>query len=128
MPRRDTEILTAHIFTRNIAIPGPQKVTNLRCICTFVQAHHNDSVCRLLANIAVLRPVRNVSAMPRLTIALEERDHMALRLVSIRDHKRLNEVIDDAIKHYLSATGAYSLVICDVAESPLSDQEVDGKC
>ena len=47
---------------------------------------------------------------------------MALRLVSIRDHKRLNEVIDDAIKHYLSAIGGYSLVICDVAEPPLSDQ------
>jgi len=79
-----------------------------------------------LANIGLLTPVRNASAMPRLTIALEERDHMALRLVSIRDHKRLNEVIDDAIKHYLSATGGYSLVICDVAEAPLSDQEVDG--
>ena len=64
--------------------------------------------------------------MPRLTIALDEEDHMALRLVSIRDHKRLNEVIDDAIKHYLIATGGYDLTICKTSDIPSSEQEPNG--
>ena len=50
--------------------------------------------------------------MPRLTIALDEQGHMALGLISISDHKGLNEVIDDAIKHYLIATDGYDLTIC----------------
>jgi hypothetical protein len=52
-------------------------------------------------------------AMPRLTIALEERDHLALKLLALRDGKRLNEVVDDAVKQYLEAVGAYSLCIAD---------------
>jgi hypothetical protein len=61
--------------------------------------------------------------MPRLTIALDERDHMALRLVSIRDHKRLNEVIDDAVKHYLKSTGGYGLAIRDITLSETEEGE-----
>jgi|LauGreDrversion4_2_1035121.scaffolds.fasta_scaffold116066_2 hypothetical protein len=51
--------------------------------------------------------------MPRLTIALEEKDHLALKLLSLRDHRRLSEVVDDAIKFYLSSTGGYGLRISD---------------
>ena len=36
--------------------------------------------------------------MPRLTVSLDEKDHLALRLLSLRENRRLNEVIDDAIK------------------------------
>lgn len=64
--------------------------------------------------------------MPRLTIALDEKDHMALRLVSIRDHKRLNEVIDEAIKDYLDSIGAYGLVICDATETSTSEKDHNG--
>ena len=42
--------------------------------------------------------------MPRLTIALDEKDHLALKLLSLRESRRLNEVIDDAIKFYLSSS------------------------
>ena len=51
---------------------------------------------------------------------------MALRLVSIRDHKRLNEVIDEAIKDYLNSIGAYGLVICDAAETSTSEKDHNG--
>ena len=51
--------------------------------------------------------------MPRLTIALDEKDHLALKLLSLRENRRLNEVIDDAIKFYLSSTGGYGLRISD---------------
>ena len=64
--------------------------------------------------------------MPRLTIALDEKDHMALRLVSIRDHKRLNEVIDDAIKDYLNSIGAYGLVISDATATSTSEKDHNG--
>ena len=51
--------------------------------------------------------------MPRLTIALEEKDHLALKLVSLRKNQRLNEIIDEAIKFYLSNTGGYELRISE---------------
>jgi hypothetical protein len=59
--------------------------------------------------------------MPRLTIALEEKDHLALKLLSLRENRRLNEVIDDAIKLYLSSTGGYELRI-SVAGTDSPDQ------
>jgi hypothetical protein len=65
--------------------------------------------------------------MPRLTISLSERDHLALKLLSIRDNKRLNEVVDDAVKHYLSAIGAYRLSITeknrDASQAQPSDHD-----
>jgi predicted HicB family RNase H-like nuclease len=56
--------------------------------------------------------------MPRLTIALEDRDHLALRLLALRDGKRLNEVVDEAVKHYLESAGAYTLRISDSETNP----------
>lgn len=61
--------------------------------------------------------------MPRLTIALDEADHMALRLVSIRDRKRLNEVVDDAIKQYLESIGGYELSITNSTGKPATQQD-----
>ena len=63
--------------------------------------------------------------MPRLTIALDEKDHLALKLLSLRENRRLNEVIDDAIKFYLSSTGGYGLRICDAGTD--SAQASDGE-
>ncbi|MFZ9244984.1 MAG: hypothetical protein ACO22S_07760, partial [Burkholderiaceae bacterium] len=56
--------------------------------------------------------------MPRLTIALEDRDHLALRLLALRDGKRLNEVVDEAVKRYLESAGAYTLRISDSETNP----------
>jgi len=53
--------------------------------------------------------------MPRLTISLDDQDHLALKLISLRDNRRLSEVIDEAIKLYLSNSGAYNLSITDQA-------------
>ena len=65
--------------------------------------------------------------MPRLTIALEDKDHLALKLLSLRDNRRLNEVIDDAIKFYLSSTGGYALRISDEStDSPKNIKTCDG--
>ncbi len=66
--------------------------------------------------------------MPRLTIALEEKDHLALKLLSLRENRRLNEVIDDAIKLYLSSTGGYGLRISDAGtDSPNQAPTNDGE-
>ena len=69
-----------------------------------------------------------VHAMPRLTIALDEKDHLALKLLSLRENRRLNEMIDDAIKFYLSSTGGYGLRISDMGtDSSDSAQTSDGE-
>ncbi|MBW0175005.1 MAG: hypothetical protein KXJ50_09530 [Vulcanococcus sp.] len=66
--------------------------------------------------------------MPRLTIALDEKDHLALKLLSLRENRRLNEVIDDAIKFYLSSTGGYGLRISDAGtDLPDSAKTSDGE-
>jgi len=66
--------------------------------------------------------------MPRLTIALDEKDHLALKLLSLRENRRLNEVIDDAIKFYLSKTGGYGLRISDEGtDSPHQTRTNDGE-
>ncbi|WP_398325413.1 hypothetical protein [Vulcanococcus sp.] len=66
--------------------------------------------------------------MPRLTIALDEKDHLALKLLSLRENRRLSEVIDDAIKLYLSSSGGYGLHISDAAaESRHQTQQNDGE-
>jgi hypothetical protein len=66
--------------------------------------------------------------MPRLTIALDEKDHLALKLLSLRENRRLSDVIDDAIKFYLSSTGGYGLRISDAGtESHHQTQTKDGE-
>ncbi|WP_438983233.1 hypothetical protein [Vulcanococcus sp.] len=59
-----------------------------------------------------------VSAMPRITIALNEKDHRALKLLSLRDKRRLSELIDEAIKIYLTSTGGYGLSISEANSEP----------
>ena len=58
------------------------------------------------------------SAMPRLTIALNEKDNRALKLLSLRDSRRLSELIDDAIKIYLTSAGGYGLSISEATPEP----------
>ena len=49
--------------------------------------------------------------MARLTISLSERDHYALKLLAIRDRKRITVLVIEAIKFYLEHSGAYNLDI-----------------
>jgi hypothetical protein len=62
--------------------------------------------------------------MPRLTVTLDEKDHLALRLLSLRENRRLNEVLDDAIKFYLSSTGGYGLRISDAGTDSADQAEI----
>lgn len=49
--------------------------------------------------------------MPRITLSLEDRDHLALKLLSIHEKKKMATVIQEAISSYLDRTGAYKLSI-----------------
>ena len=49
--------------------------------------------------------------MPRITLSIEERDHLALKLLSINQKKKMAAVIQEAISSYLDHTGAYQLSI-----------------
>lgn len=62
--------------------------------------------------------------MPRLTVTLDEKDHLALRLLSLRENRRLSEVLDDAIKFYLSSTGGYGLRISDGGTDSIDQADI----
>lgn len=49
--------------------------------------------------------------MARLTMSLNDRDHYALKLLAIKERKRLTVVVNEALKFYLEHTGAYDLDI-----------------
>lgn len=55
--------------------------------------------------------------MARLTISLNERDHYALKLMAIRDHKRLTVIVNEAIRFYLEHSGSYDLEITKTESS-----------
>jgi len=49
--------------------------------------------------------------MPRVTISIDERDHVAMKLLSIQKGVKMVTLLDDAIKSYLQHAGAYKLQI-----------------
>jgi hypothetical protein len=49
--------------------------------------------------------------MARITIALSERNHLALKLLSLKKEKRVIKIIQEAIEQHLSIEGAYDLEI-----------------
>ena len=55
--------------------------------------------------------------MARITIALSDRDHLALKLLSLQKGKRVIKIIQEAIEQHLSNEGAYDLEIQSKAES-----------
>ncbi|MFM7086701.1 MAG: hypothetical protein ACKOXO_06910 [Cyanobium sp.] len=57
--------------------------------------------------------------LPRITLSIEERDHLALKLLSINQKKKMAAVIQEAISSYLDHSGAYKLSIH--SEGPNSD-------
>ena len=49
--------------------------------------------------------------MGRVTINLNDRDHLAFKLLSLQQDKRLVALVQEAIHDYLLNKGAYNLVI-----------------
>ncbi len=49
--------------------------------------------------------------MARITISISDRDHLALKLLSLQSNKRVLAIIQEAIQQRLLAEGAYNLVI-----------------
>jgi len=51
--------------------------------------------------------------MARVTLLLNEADHLALKLLAIKEKKVMIGVIQDAIRNHLNGTGAYRLSVSD---------------
>ncbi|MEY3963667.1 MAG: hypothetical protein RLZZ106_922 [Cyanobacteriota bacterium] len=49
--------------------------------------------------------------MPRITLALAEREHLALKLLALRKNKRVLALLSEAVDQYLTREGAYQLKI-----------------
>jgi hypothetical protein len=49
--------------------------------------------------------------MPRVTLTVADREHMALKLLALQQNQRMVTIIDLAIKQYLKDQGAYDLTI-----------------
>jgi predicted DNA-binding protein len=49
--------------------------------------------------------------MARITIALSDRTHLALKLLSLQKEKRVIKIIQEAIEQHLKNEGAYDLGI-----------------
>ena len=51
--------------------------------------------------------------MKRVTFSLNEADHLALKLLAIKENKAMIGVMQDAITKHLNETGAYRLSVSD---------------
>ncbi|MEY2643844.1 MAG: hypothetical protein RLZZ611_493 [Cyanobacteriota bacterium] len=49
--------------------------------------------------------------MPRITLALGEREHHALKLLSLHKNKKMLALLQEALAEYLQKEGAYELKI-----------------
>ena len=49
--------------------------------------------------------------MPRVTLSIAEREHMALKLLALQRNQKMVGLIEMAIKKYLNDEGAYDLTI-----------------
>lgn len=49
--------------------------------------------------------------MPRITLALGDREHLALKLLSLRKRKKVLALLREALVQYLEREGAYQLKI-----------------
>lgn len=59
--------------------------------------------------------------MGRITVKLNERDHLAFKLLSLHQQKKLVLLVKEAMQDYLKKTGAYELSIhigCSDASKP----------
>lgn len=49
--------------------------------------------------------------MPRVTLALGDQDHLALKLLSLRKNKKVLALLHEAVVQYLEREGGYKLKI-----------------
>lgn len=49
--------------------------------------------------------------MPRITLALGDREHLALKLLALRKNTRALALLQEAVDQYLEREGAYQLKI-----------------
>ena len=54
--------------------------------------------------------------MGRITVTLSDREHLAFKLLSLQQHKKLVVLIQEALRDYLEKTGAYDLSIHRISE------------
>jgi predicted transcriptional regulator len=54
--------------------------------------------------------------MPRITLSVADREHMALKLLALQRNQKMVAIIEQAIKQYLQAEGAYDLVIQSIGD------------
>lgn len=55
--------------------------------------------------------------MGRITITLNDRDHLALKLLGLQRNQKIAILLQDAMHRYLEQTGAYDLAIRSVKAS-----------
>jgi hypothetical protein len=54
--------------------------------------------------------------MARITLSLKEADHLALKLLAIKQKKAMIAVVQEAITKHLDETGAYRLSVSENEE------------
>jgi len=71
-------------------------------------------LCQSIATIAsfcIIEVLVSDGAMPRVTLTVADREHMALKLLALQRNQKMVAIIDLAIKQYLKDQGAYDLAI-----------------
>jgi hypothetical protein len=51
----------------------------------------------------------NAGCMARVTIALDDRDHLAMKLLALQRSAAMTSLLQEAIKEYLDRRGGYDL-------------------
>lgn len=92
-------------------------------LCIYASVHRciGASAWRQSAQSAWRLPsveVLHLLPVPRITLALGDREHLALKLLSLRKNKKVLSLLKEAIDQYLEREGAYQLKI--------QSTEVDG--
>jgi hypothetical protein len=54
--------------------------------------------------------------MPRVTLTVADREHMALKLLALQSNQKMVAIIELAIRRYLEDEGAYDLTIQSKSE------------
>ena len=53
----------------------------------------------------------------RITISISDRDHLALKLLSLQQHKKVLAIVQEAICKHLEKEGAYNLAIHSIPDA-----------
>ena len=59
--------------------------------------------------------------MPRVTITLQQRDHLALKLLALSRQQKMVQLMEEALRSYLEHSGAYRLGITSIESSEAND-------